>query len=69
MAIRSRRGSGRPGQFNAHFERAFLIETRELHQGQRCTSLDLIHRSMSDYVIHSTAGIIGEVDSILSRMP
>src|ERR1700731_1828750 len=33
-----------------------------------CTSLDLIQRSMSDYVIHSTAGIIGEVDSILSRM-
>jgi hypothetical protein len=23
---------------------------------------------MSDYVIHSTAGIIGEVDSMLSRM-
>ena len=33
-----------------------------------CTSLDLIQRSMSDYVIHSTAGIIGEVDSMLSRM-
>src|ERR1700731_428640 len=33
-----------------------------------CTSLDLIQRSMSDYVIHSTAGIIGEVDSIVSRM-
>ena len=32
-----------------------------------CTSLDLIQRSMSDYVIHSTAGIIGEVDSMLSR--
>jgi hypothetical protein len=28
-----------------------------------CTSLDLIQRSMPDYVIHSTAGIIGEVDS------
>jgi transposase IS116/IS110/IS902 family protein len=25
-----------------------------------CTSLDLIQRSMSDYVIHSTAGMIGE---------
>ena len=24
---------------------------------------------MSDYVIHSTAGIIGEVDSMLSRTP
>ncbi len=34
----------------------------------RCTSLDLIHRSMSDWAIHSTAGIIGEVDSMLSRM-
>jgi DDE_Tnp_1-associated len=33
-----------------------------------CTSLDLIQRSMSDYVIHSTADIIGEVDSMLSRM-
>ena len=32
-----------------------------------CTSLDLIQQSMSDYVIHSTAGIIGEVDSMLSR--
>jgi hypothetical protein len=48
-----------------------LIETAKLNNGEgvlRCTSLDLIHRSMSDYVIHSTAGIIGEVDSILSRM-
>ena len=34
----------------------------------RYTSLDLIHRSMSDWVIHSTAGIIGEMDSMLSRM-
>jgi hypothetical protein len=33
------------------------------------TSLDLIQRSISDYVIHSTADIIGEVDSMLSRMP
>jgi hypothetical protein len=32
-----------------------------------CTSLGLIQRSMSDYVIHSTAGMIGEVDSMLSR--
>ena len=32
-----------------------------------CTSLDLIQRSMSGYVIHSTAGMIGEVDSMLSR--
>lgn len=31
------------------------------------TSLDLIQRSMSDYVIHSTAGMIGEADSMLSR--
>ena len=34
---------------------------------RRRTSLDLIQRSMSDYVIHSTSVIIGEVDSILSR--
>ncbi len=32
-----------------------------------CKSLDLIQRSMSDDVIPSTAGIIGEVDSMLSR--
>jgi hypothetical protein len=32
-----------------------------------CTSLDLIQRYMSDYVIHSTASMIGEVDSMLSR--
>jgi hypothetical protein len=32
-----------------------------------CTSLGLIQRSMSDYVIHSTAGMIGKVDSMLSR--
>ena len=31
------------------------------------TSLDLIQRSMSDYVIHSTVGTIGEADSMLSR--
>jgi hypothetical protein len=39
-----------------------------MRQLQNCTSLNLIQRSMSDYVIHSTAGIIGEVDSMLSRM-
>jgi hypothetical protein len=33
----------------------------------RCTNLDLIQLTMSDYVIHSTAGRIGEVDSMLSR--
>jgi hypothetical protein len=32
-----------------------------------CPSLDLIQRSMSDYVIHSTAGMIDEADSMLSR--
>src|SRR3984893_2724239 len=41
----------------------------QLHAAQQsCTSLDVIQRSMPDYVIHSTAGIIGEVDSMLSRM-
>ena len=30
-------------------------------------SLDLIYRSMSDFAIHLTAGIIGEADSTLSR--
>ncbi|MGH6800688.1 MAG: hypothetical protein ACRECZ_04605 [Methylocella sp.] len=30
-------------------------------------SLDLIYRSLSGFVIHLTAGIIGEADSILSR--
>ena len=33
-----------------------------------CKNLDLIHRSMSDYAIHLTAEIIGEADSVLSRM-
>ena len=45
--------------------RAAFLNAAEFLQGKR---LDLIHRSMSDYVIHSTAGIIGEVDSMLSRM-
>jgi hypothetical protein len=30
-------------------------------------SLDLIHRSLSDFAIHLTARIIGEAESILSR--
>src|ERR1700730_2751590 len=32
-----------------------------------CNGLDLIHRSMSDFALHPTGGIIGEADSILSR--
>jgi hypothetical protein len=53
-----------------------LLEARMGKQGKRafvqvlrlmevfsCKSLNLIQRSMSDYVIHSTAGMIGEVDS------
>ena len=36
-------------------------------QNVRCKSLDLIHRSMSDYAIHRTASMIGETASILSR--
>jgi hypothetical protein len=31
-----------------------------------CKSLDLIHRSMSDFAIHRTANIIDEAGSILS---
>jgi FixJ family two-component response regulator len=34
----------------------------ELGVHESCTSLDLIQRSMSDYVIHSTAGMIGDAD-------
>ena len=34
-----------------------------------CRSLDLIHRSMSDFAIHRTASIIGKTGSIRSRMP
>jgi hypothetical protein len=30
-------------------------------------SLNLIHRSISDFAIHRTASIIGEAESILSR--
>jgi hypothetical protein len=30
-----------------------------------CKSLDLIHRSMSDFAVHRTAAIIGEAGSIL----
>jgi hypothetical protein len=32
----------------------------------KCKRLDLIHRSLSDFAIHLTAGIIGEAESILS---
>ncbi len=35
----------------------------------KCRSLDLIHRAMSDFAIHRTADIIGEAESLLSRMP
>jgi hypothetical protein len=31
-------------------------------------SLNLIYRILSDFAIHLTAGIIGEAESILSRM-
>jgi len=33
----------------------------------RGKSWDLIHRTLSDFAIHPTAGIIGEAESILSR--
>jgi hypothetical protein len=33
-----------------------------------CKSLDLIHRSLSDFAIHLTVGIIGEAKSMRSRM-
>jgi hypothetical protein len=33
-----------------------------------CKSVDLIHRSLSDFAIHLTVGIIGEAKSMLSRM-
>jgi hypothetical protein len=33
-----------------------------------CNSLDLTARTMSDFTIHPTADIIGEADSMLSRM-
>jgi hypothetical protein len=32
----------------------------------KCESLDLIHRTMSDFAIHLTADIIGEADPVLS---
>jgi hypothetical protein len=32
-----------------------------------CKSLNLIHRSMSDFALHRTADMIGEAESILSR--
>jgi hypothetical protein len=32
-----------------------------------CKSLDLFHRSLSDFAIHFTAGITGEAAAILSR--
>jgi hypothetical protein len=33
----------------------------------RGKSWDLIHRTLSDFAIHPTAGIIGKAESILSR--
>jgi transposase len=37
-------------------------------RGLRCKSLNLIHRSLSDFALHGTADMIGEAESILSRM-
>ena len=39
----------------------------KLESRRKCTSLDLIQRSMSDYVIHSTAGMIARRTPMLSR--
>jgi len=43
------------------------LHERSVGKPLKCKSLNLIHRSLSDYVIHSTAGLIGEVDSMLAR--
>ena len=32
-----------------------------------CKGVDLIHRTLSDFVLHPMESIIGEVESILSR--
>jgi hypothetical protein len=46
----------------AFAEGAVALERAALPKGKlliSCTSLDLIQLTMSDYVIHSTAGVIG----------